>query len=118
VKLEREADGVLRVHCVACHPWTVASVVTATAACSGKGGRLVVPGDVARSPFYGKVAGAAICGGPMPPAGALPPAAVAALRAWIEGGAPVGGIKSRVPSPEAIGVVAEQLEVDAFGRDD
>lgn len=115
VKLERDADGVLRSYCIGCHAWTTSTAVRSSTACGGRGSRLVVPRDLRHSPLYGKITGDTVCGGPMPPAGGLPPAAVAAIRAWILEGAPIEGrvcTSCLVASPE------KELEVNDLNRDD
>src|SRR5579884_2283618 len=58
----------------------------AGARAGGKAGPAVVPGRPDASPLYRKVAA-----GAMPPQGALAPEQVAALRRWIEAGAPYEG---------------------------
>lgn len=88
--LERDVNTVLRSHCSQCHAWSTWGLVRTRSACAS-GGTLVVPFEPARSHLHGKVAGAPACGGPMPPTGRLPQAAVDAIRMWILRGAPVGG---------------------------
>lgn len=115
MKLEREADAVLRSYCIGCHAWTTSFAVHSAAACGGRGSRLVVPGDLKRSRLYGKITGDNVCGGPMPPNAVLPPAAVASIRAWILEGAPIDGrvcVSCLSPKSEV------ELEVSDLNRDD
>lgn len=57
-----------------------------TSACLGAD--RVVAGDAAASVLYRKVSGESLCGSPMPPGAPLSAAQIAAVRAWIEAGAP------------------------------
>lgn len=116
LRLQGDADAVFRAHCAGCHTWTTATLVNASAACGGRGSRLVVPFDLAASRLFGKVAGAPACGAPMPPTGRLAPEPLAALRAWILQGAPVGGTISR--SCATCTPPDEELEVSSLSRDD
>jgi hypothetical protein len=122
VKLQHDAEGVLRSYCTSCHAWTTSALVHARAACGGRGARLVVPRDLSRSQLYGKVSGDAACGGPMPPAGALPPASLAALRTWILEGAPVDGLPTSPATASCVkcahSSAEDELEVNALNRDD
>ena len=121
VKLQRDVDAVLGSYCLGCHAWSSTSVVRLASACGAKGSRLVVPRDLRRSPLYGKVAGAAVCGGPMPPTIPLPQAAVAALRTWILEGAPIDGKPSPAVNSACVSCGSgtdDALEVNALNRDD
>lgn len=94
-------DTIMRPQCATasgCHNSATAGGLVLVDACDAyrqvlevgncEGQPRVTPGDVS-SPFLNKMeASSPTCGGPMPPSGSLPEAQVAAIRAWIEAGAP------------------------------
>lgn len=89
-RLEHDVSALLTRACNQCHTWSTSAIVRMRSSCPS-GGPLVVPFAPERSAFYGKIAGAPMCGGAMPPTGSLARQDVDVVRAWILKGAPVDG---------------------------
>ena len=110
-KVTREADAILVDRCVSCHgPEQKKGGLDlsrrATAIKGGKSGTAIVPGSPDESLLVDKVVD-----GEMPPKGSLAREQVAAVRAWVEAGAPLSA-RAAEPASGGGGLVVAAADPD------
>ncbi len=111
--MARQVSTILADHCVSCHgPEQKKGGLDlsrrATALKGGKSGTAIVPGSPDESLLVDKVAD-----GEMPPKGALAREQVAAVRAWVEAGAPYAE-RAAQPAPGRRGLVVVAADRERY----